>query len=105
MTNVLDRLKTAERTAAEKFTGGVAVVSRQIIVDAIDEIERLRTERDELAEAIEELGNRLFGSEDGQKIKWREAKADWWQRCRRAVEAAEAARAEVVELTCERAEG
>ena len=48
MSDVLDRLKTAERTA-EKFTGGVAVVSRQIIVDAIDEIERLRTERDELA--------------------------------------------------------
>jgi len=42
MTDILDRLKTAERATAERFPGAVAVISRQTVLDAIDEIERLR---------------------------------------------------------------
>jgi len=46
MTDILDRLKTAERAPAERFPGAVAVISRQTVLDAIDEIERLRRQRD-----------------------------------------------------------
>lgn len=55
------------------------------------EIERLRKERDELVGAIDELGNHLFGLPWNGR-SWRDAKAEWWQRCVRAVKAAEAAK-------------
>ena len=46
-------------------------------------------QRDELAEAIDELGTALFGPADADGKTWRDARAEWWQRCVRAVEAAE----------------
>ena len=42
----------------------------------------------ELAAAIDALGNGLFGSPENGK-SWRDAKAEWWQRCKAAVEAYE----------------
>ena len=54
------------------------------------EIERLRSSETELAAAVDEVGTALFGVDEGKA--WRDAKASWWQRCVRAVEAAEKAR-------------
>ena len=49
------------------------------------EIERLRGHVTELRGAIDEVGKGLFGDD-----RWREAKATWWQRAKRAMEATEA---------------
>jgi len=59
--------------------------------DLRDRISQLRDQRDELVAAIEELGIGLFGTPETNRHgkSWRDAKADWWQRCRRAVEAVE----------------
>jgi uncharacterized protein HemX len=42
----------------------------------------------ELVSAVDELGNALFGPPSDGK-SWRDAKAEWWQRIRHAVEQAE----------------
>jgi hypothetical protein len=56
------------------------------------QVVRLQATVDELIGAADELGNSLFGPpENGHS--WRDAKAGWWQRLKRAVESAEAARA------------
>ena len=49
------------------------------------EFERLRKREAEALTAITETGRGIFG--DGS---WREAKAEWWQKCLRFIEAAEA---------------
>ena len=57
----------------------------------LTEIKRLRETSDELVYSIDELENTLFGPSDGLR-GWRDAKAEWWQRCVKAVDAAEKAR-------------
>lgn len=65
------------------------------IREMVAEIKRLRNQRDELTAAIDELGNAMFGDPEAHGGKsWRDSRAEWWQRCKRAVEAAEAAKEE-----------
>jgi len=63
------------------------------LAEQTKEIERLRGIIGNLVNAINELGNTLFGKPTyANPRSWRDAKAEWWQRCVKAVDAAEAAK-------------
>jgi hypothetical protein len=53
------------------------------------EVERLQSECNEFASAVERLGVKLFGSDE-----WRNAKAPWWSDLSRLIQRHEAADAE-----------
>ena len=57
-------------------------VRQEVKIDRLtQQRNKARRDSDELIAAIEELGNCVYGK------SWRHARAKWWQRCKRAVEA------------------
>ena len=78
-----------ERDEARKMRDALFVARDEAVKDGVFWMERC----DELAEAISECGNYLFGelSPWGVVSGWRESKASWWLRCKAAVESVEKA--------------
>ena len=70
----------------------IADIIRAAYADQTAEVELLRAEILELVNAVDALGNALFGPPD-EGHSWRLAKAGWWQSSSRLVQKHEAAEA------------
>ena len=83
-------MSESESNELDELRAKLANYGGQIIA-LLGQREEALEQRDELAAAVDELGNHLFGPVDADGKTWRDARAEWWRRCVRAVEAAEGA--------------